>query len=359
MPPPSLLSYSEVLAETDESRHLLLGNGFSISCRPNVFTYGRLFDRADFGNLARVREAFDVLGTKNFEALIRALRSFAMLASVYAPGAPEANAKAAGDADALREVLVGAVANSHPDRPHDIVSAEYLRCREFIRGYKSINTLNYDLLLYWALMQDNLGDDKISCDDGFRKPAGDPMADYVSWDPDNSKTPTVRYLHGALHLFDTGKEMKKFTWVNTQVPLIKQIRAALNQDFYPVFVSEGTSDEKVERIRHNDYLCKMYRSFTEIKGALVVFGHSLDASDDHIFQDRIGRHGKTSQLYVSLHGDPTSEANQGIIRRATALSNLRRGKWQLNVKYFDADSASVWKKSESLSIPDQTNVSVQ
>lgn len=343
MPQPPLLSYSDVLAETDESRHLLLGNGFSISCRPNVFTYGKLFDRADFANLTRARQAFDVLGTKNFEAVIRALRSFASLASVYAPGDPDAKARAAEDADALREVLVGAVANSHPDRPHDIESDEYLKCREFIRGYRSINTLNYDLLLYWALMQDELGDNEIPCDDGFRKPAEDPEADYVSWDPDNSKRQTVRYLHGALHLFDTGKEMKKFTWINTQVPLIEQIRAALKQEFYPVFVSEGTSDEKVERIRHNDYLCKMYRSFTEIQGALVVFGHSLDASDDHIFTDRIGRHGKTSQMYVSLHGDPDSAANKGIIRRTSALSNLRRGKWGLDVKYFDADTASVWK----------------
>jgi hypothetical protein len=343
MPQPPLLSYSDVLAETDESRHLLLGNGFSISCRPNVFTYGRLFDRADFANLARARAAFDVLGTKNFEAVIRALRSFALLASVYAPADLDAKTRAAADADALREVLVGAVANSHPDRPHDIEPTEYLKCREFIRGYRSINTLNYDLLLYWALMQDELGDSEIPCDDGFRKPAEDPEADYVSWDPDNSKRQTVRYLHGALHLFDTGKEMKKFTWINTQVPLIEQIRAALKQEFYPVFVSEGTSDEKVERIRHNDYLCKMYRSFTEIQGALVVFGHSLDASDDHIFRDRIGRHGKTSQLYVSLHGDPTSASNQEIIRRASALSNLRRGKWSLDVKYFDADSASVWR----------------
>ena len=343
MPQPPLLSYSDVLAETDESRHLLLGNGFSISCRPNVFTYGKLFDRADFTNLGRARNAFDVLGTKNFEAVIRALRSFALLASVYSPGDPDAMTRAAEDADALREVLVGAVANSHPDRPHDIESDEYLNCREFLRSYKSINTLNYDLLLYWALMQNELGDDDIPCDDGFRKPADDPEADYVSWDPDNLKGQTVRYLHGALHLFDTGAEMKKFTWINTQVPLIEQIRAALKQEFYPVFVSEGTSDEKVERIRHYDYLCKMYRSFTEIKGALVVFGHSFDASDDHIFTDRIGRHGKTSHLYVSLHGDPHSASNNAIVHRASALPNLRTGKWGLDVKYFDADSASVWK----------------
>jgi hypothetical protein len=343
MAQPEILSYSDVLAETDDRRHLLLGNGFSISCRPNVFTYGRLFDRADFAHLARARKAFDALGTKNFEAVIRALRSFALLAGVYSPGDPDSKVLAAEDADALREVLVGAVANSHPDRPHNILADEYLKCRKFIRGYKSINTLNYDLLLYWALMQNELCDDEIPCDDGFRKPADDPEADYVSWDPDNSKGQTVRYLHGALHLFDTGTEMKKFTWVNTQVPLIEQIRAALKLEFYPVFVSEGTSVEKVDRIRHNDYLCKMYRSFTEIQGALVVFGHSLDASDDHIFTDRIGRHGKTSRLYVSLHGDPSSSSNKVIIRRASSLSTLRSGKWRLDVKFFDAETESVWK----------------
>ena len=244
--------------------------------------------------------------------------------------------------NALREVLVSAVADSHPDRPNSITPSEYLRCRNFIRGYRSVNTLNYDLLLYWALMQDELGDEEIPCDDGFRKPADDPEADYVSWDPDNSKTQTVRYLHGALHLYDTGSEMKKFTWINTQIPLIDQVRNALQQEFYPVFVSEGTSDEKVERIRHSDYLCKMYRSFTEIQGDLVVFGHSLDQSDAHIFNDRIGRHGKTSRLYVSIFGNSDTPANAAKIQRANEISGMRIARRPLEVKFFNAASAAVW-----------------
>ena len=191
-------------------------------------------------------------------------------------------------------------------------------------------------------MQDELGDEAIPCDDGFRKPADDPEADYVSWDPDNSKSQTVRFLHSALHLYDTGGEMKKFTWVDSQIPLIEQVRAALQQEFYPVFVSEGTSEEKVDRIRHNDYLCKMYRSFTEIRGDLVVFGHSLDQSDDHIFVDRIGRHGKTRRLYVSLMGDPSIVRNRDKIRRALELEGIRRPRWPLEVKFFSAETASVW-----------------
>lgn len=339
---PAILSYADVLAETGDRRHLLLGNGFSIACRPDLFRYDTLFNRADFSQLARARQAFDVLATTNFETVIRALRSFALLAGVYAPGEAAARAKTTEDANALRGVLVSAVAGSHPDRPHHIEPREYLKCREFLRGYSSINTLNYDLLLYWALMQDALGDEEIPCDDGFRKPADEPGADYVSWDPDNSKRQTIRYLHGALHLYDTGTEMKKYTWVDSQIPLIEQVRAALQQEFYPVFVSEGTSREKVDRIRHNDYLCKMYRSFTEIQGDLVVFGHSLDQSDDHIFTDRIGRHGKTSRLYVSIFGDPSTPANREKIRRAEELPERRGARRPLEVKFFDAGTASVW-----------------
>jgi hypothetical protein len=339
----TILSYSDVLGQTDGLRHLLLGNGFSISYRPELFRYDKLFDRADFSALQRARQAFSVLSTTNFEFVIRSLRNFAALAPVYS-----ADAKCQGiaihDADAIREVLVSAVADSHPDRPHDVAPAEYLNCRTFLRGFKSINTLNYDLLLYWALMQDSLGDGAIPCDDGFRKPADDPEAAYVSWDPDNSKAQTIRYLHGALHLYDSGKEMKKFTWINTQVPLIDQIRSALQQELYPVFVSEGLSDEKLERIRHNDYLCKMYRSFTEIKGDLVVFGHSLDESDDHIFSDRIGRHGKTGRLYISLYGDPDSAPNQQIIARASAIAQRRSPRLPLEVKFFDAATACIWKQ---------------
>jgi len=346
MPAPTILSYSDVLAKADALRHLLLGNGFSIACRPALFRYDKLFDRADFSSLDSAREAFDRLSTTNFETVIRALRNFALICELYAPGDVKAKARASKDADALREALVNAVADSHPDRPHHVEGDEYLNCRGFVRGYKSINTLNYDLLLYGALMQDELGDDEIPCDDGFRKPADDQKASYVSWDPDNSKSQTVRYLHGALHLYDTGVEMKKFTWINTMVPLVEQIRAALEQQFYPVFVSEGTSAEKLERIRHNDYLCKMYRSFTELQGAIVVYGHSLDESDDHIFNDRIGRHGKTSQLFISLYGDPSSPGNKTIIRRALAIARLRPERRPLEVQFYDAASASVWKQSD-------------
>ena len=45
---------------------------------------------------------------------------------------------------------------------------------------------------------------------------------------DNTDRQNIHYLHGALHLFDAGSELKKFTWVNTGRRLTEQIREALS-----------------------------------------------------------------------------------------------------------------------------------
>ena len=199
--------------------------------------------------------------------------------------------------------------------------------------------LNYDLLLYWVQMHVEEGEAP-SSDDGFRTSQEDFVSSYVVWEPSQSHEQNMWFLHGALHVFDSGVEIQKFTWKNTGVRLIDQIRDALDRGLFPLFVSEGTSDEKYERIRHNDYLAKAYRSFSEIQGALFIFGHSLADNDDH-YLHRIKR-GKISHLYVGLYGDATTDANKQIIRRAQELAVGRPAKRPLKITFFDASSARVW-----------------
>ena len=188
-------------------------------------------------------------------------------------------------------------------------------------------------------MQDEI-EPAVSCDDGFRK-SDDKDAGYVTWEPENIYGQNIYYLHGALHLFDAQTELQKYTWTNTGVPLIDQIRDALSRNFFPLFVAEGTSDEKIIRIRHSDYLSKAYRSFIPITGSLFVYGHSLAENDDHILE--VIGWGKTDSLFVSIHDDPESETNKEIIRKATALAGQRQPKKPLDVYFFRAESASVWR----------------
>lgn len=337
----ALISFTEALQDSKKctKRHLLLGNGFSIACRPNIFLYGKLYENADFSNLSPTAKfAFEALGTQDFERVIKALRDAQKILVAY--GAPSSFTHTlSNDADALRELLVKTIAASHPAWPGEITEDEYAFCRAFISPFDNIYTFNYDLLLYWAQMHTEEGADPKS-DDGFRKQEDNYDAGYVVWESSQSHEQNMYFLHGALHVFDTGTEIQKYTWVNTGVRLVDQIRDALKKGFFPLFVSEGTSQEKLERIRHNDYLAKAYRSFSEIGGALFIYGHSLAPNDEHYLK-RIEK-GKVSHVYVGIYGDPESPANKQITSRANKLATARTARRPLNVQFFDASTAHAW-----------------
>lgn len=337
-----ILTFQEALADSQrfKRRHLLLGNGFSIACRPDIFLYGKLFENADFSKLSPTAKfAFNALGTQDFERVIKALRDTRLILQAYGGVPAYLLDSLQGDADGLRELLVQTIANSHPSWPGEIKEDEYAACRTFLSHFNTIYTFNYDLLLYWTQMHTPEGVAP-SSDDGFRKATDVYDAGYVVWEPGQSHEQNMYFLHGALHVFDTGTEIQKYTWVNTGIRLIDQIRDALSKDYFPLFVSEGTSEEKLERIRHNDYLAKAYRSFSEIQGALFIYGHSLAKNDDHYLR-RIEK-GKLSQLYVGLYGNPDSDANKQIIKRANQMANGRGVRKPLTVSYFEATSAKVW-----------------
>jgi hypothetical protein len=178
----------------------------------------------------------------------------------------------------------------------------------------------------------------VRSDDGFRTPE-DGEQEYVTWEP-GRHAQNIHYLHGALHIFDAGIEVQKYTWTNTGIRLIDQIRAALNNGLYPIFVAEGESTHKFERIRHSDFLSKAYRSFQEIGNALFIYGHAMAPNDDHIIR-LIGR-GKVTQLFVGLYGDADSEGNRLIKRRVENLQGMRPPRRPLEASFFDASSAHVW-----------------
>ena len=80
-----LITFEEALtqAKSYTSKHLLLGNGFSIAYRYDIFTYGSLLDEADFSSLPELRKVFDAMGTVDFEEVIRALQSSATILEQY------------------------------------------------------------------------------------------------------------------------------------------------------------------------------------------------------------------------------------------------------------------------------------
>ncbi len=341
-----VLPYADAKRQLDGlHRYLMLGNGFSIALRPDIFTYGSLYENADFSAAPAVPALFDALGTQDFEIVIRHLLDTARVVEVYRPNLIRLIRRLRTDAAAIKDSLVSAIARRHPDRPYDIDPAAYAACRAFLRPFGHIYTLNYDVLLYWALMQSEVDDLKLAPDDGFRHPEDDPGEPWVSWQQAHS--PTVHYLHGALHLFDAGSEIIKYTWSKTDIPIVDQIRESLDHERYPLFVAEGSSANKKSRIMHNAYLHKALRSFESCcsngNGSLTVFGHSLAENDRHVL--RLITKGRIRKMLVSIYGDPRSAENQAIRVNCEELVRLRaaaRKHQGLDVVYFDAQSAQVW-----------------
>jgi len=350
------LTFDEAIGHSAQfkKRHLLLGNGFSIACRPKIFTYGSLFEQADFSTAPRLPDVFDAVGTTDFEHIIKMLEDASRVVPVYSKEATEAAAQMAADAEALKDILIQTVANNHPNIPNEINDEQFWACRRFLAHFLGdenkdgkVYTLNYDLLLYWTLMHEDMGfDDPISlaANDGFGRDE-DTEPEYVNWMGESgAHGQRVHYLHGALHLFDAGAELQKYTWVNTGKPLLEQAREAMGARKFPLFVAEGKSNQKLAKIKHSAYLHHSYKSFSSQMGqrndALFIFGHSLAENDQHILK-KIAR-GKVGQIYVGLYGDPNSDGNKAIRSAANALGAHRDERVPLSVAFFDAGSAQVW-----------------
>jgi hypothetical protein len=338
-----LLGFDEALADAAEvanEPHLLLGNGFSISCRPAAFNYGALLDEATFEPAhGDIRAVFDLLGTTDFERVIELLRLAGTLIDRYGPRS-DLGDQLRHDAEVVREALAVTLAARHPNLPFDITADEYGSARAFLSKFRKIYTLNYDMLLYWAVMQDL--EPAVPTNDGFTV-ADDPGAEYVVWEPylDYGEQ-RLFFLHGGLHLYDAGAEISKITWSRTGIPLVDQIRSALAAGRYPLIVTEGNSQEKEAKILHNAYLNHAIRSFAKIQKTLFIHGHSLAANDQHIFR-RI-EEGKLDRLYISVYGDPESAANRAVMSRGELMctNRDRYSNRPLTVRFYDASTAHVW-----------------
>lgn len=352
----ALMTFTDAIADSEQfsKRHLLLGNGFSIACRADIFHYESLFAQADFTQVPEVEAVFAALGTQDFEHAIRSLENAARILPPYVAHGDEAIAKMLEHAKALKEILVQTIASNHPNVPPDIPEAKFWACRRFLSHFLAgpkagqVFTLNYDLLLYWTLMHDDMSFDNpvnLAKNDGFGNDEDDPGAEYVVWQGETgAHDARVHFLHGALHLFDSGAELKKYTWVRTNIPLVDQAREAIEADAFPLFVAEGTSAQKKSKIRHNAYLYQGFKQFTanvqQGQHCMFVYGHSLAENDDHILK-RIGK-GRFKKLYVGIYGDPLTADNQWIMNRAQELAAIRHDRWPLEVAFYDAASANIW-----------------
>lgn len=244
-----MLSFAQALERSEEvtgKRHLLLGNGFSMACRPESFSYGQLLAEADLEPLSVPgSELFEHEETVDFERVIRSLRVAARMANFYGTTDPSLATRFGADADHLKDILAATLAKKHPNNVGDISDAEYRSARDFLAGFDHFFTLNYDLLLYWALMQET--EPMIDHNDGFSSDPDDGDAPWVVWNDYRQDGQTVYFVHGGLHLYAQGATLRKLTFSRTGVALVDQIRDQLDDGAFPLMLRREAPKKSMRR----------------------------------------------------------------------------------------------------------------
>lgn len=308
----AIKSFDECIAIADAmpgNKHLMLGNGFSISLFPEIFNYKTLSDGIESEH---VKSLFEAIGTDDFEFVMRRLLEAVGIVEIYETS-QNISSHIYDDIDELKKTLIQVIAKSHPPKPSQITDEQYESCREFLLHFNKgkTYTFNYDLILYWVHM--HFKDNKeleLPCNDGFSYPYIDPEAHLqgeeidrsLHWEIGRENKQSTYYIHGAMHIFSDGSDIEKLSYANLGVPLAEQVKSAIEKDKFPVFISEGTTEHKLARIKGNGYLARTFSSLKSIRGSLFVFGHSIRDEDDHVFS-HINQENKSIRIFIGLYGD--------------------------------------------------------
>ncbi len=261
--------------------NLLFGNGLGRTYW-EAFGYNSLLDvfgDQPVGRYLCTKELFSKLKTSNFEEVLRAIYH------AYQVSIDNLDATKTLYID-VQKALIGAVNSVHPR--HSQIPNE--RIAECFCKYRSVFTTNYDLLPYWAVLS---GYSHVLVDFFW----GGPFFDSRNVELYEGKIP-VYFLHGALHLRSRNiSDTQKIP-----ITLQSEVDGALKLDFeqsFPLFITEGNSKQKLNRIKSNSYLSFCYQSLFQTCGELDIYGHDLNQDFDGHIIDAI-RQSDNKRIAVSV-----------------------------------------------------------
>jgi hypothetical protein len=293
---------------------LLLGNGASQVIWPK-FGYCSLYDQArcSVSNPLTLEDEnlFQKFNTRNFELILEKLISARSVMELM----PESGVyldRIQQHYKRVQDALIEAVRNVHVPRSKvdDMTILEHL-CLE-LKKYRCIYTTNYDLLLYWIMSRD-----WSAYTDYFSSPSGTNASDLVfDITTRRSVSPArpVLYIHGALHLYRSKSRLTyKLRW-NSDGNILDRFGKYPEPDAVPLFVSEGTSKDKISAIDQSGYLSFAYGHFALNRDKLVIFGQSLSESDMHIVAPIKEQYGREVAISIYRRAD----AKQGDVKSEKA-----------------------------------------
>jgi hypothetical protein len=266
------------LSQARDWKCILLGNGASCAVWED-FRYRSLYEKA-FNSIENKlgdeeKQIFKKFSTENFELILSALNSTKIIGLILNLSSRDIN-KVKDTYNRIQNALAEAVKSSHI--PWTVFPPEkQILIRNELRRYRFVYSTNYDLIAYWSIMQNR--------EDFIDYFFGDLFNQY-DVEKRREEDTSILYLHGGLHLYIDvfGRTIKR------KAQQGQNLLDLFGTDFngaFPLIVSEGTSQDKLNAIRRSDYLSFAYEQFKKHSGPLVIFGAALNENYDHHLIDAI------------------------------------------------------------------------
>lgn len=255
---------------------LLLGNGSSIAIDPN-FNYSNLFSNAKLPE--NVKNIFDSFHSQDFEYILRKFTQATVINNIFNINCNDIHIAHSQ----VKKTLINTVKGIHPciDKVRDKIN----NCANFIKQFDTIFSLNYDIMLYWAIMQVNDNHPYPLFKDCFNRSSFyEDFEEYREYRGNRSNL--VFYPHGNLILAKNENDEELKLSIQGDNHLIDQISQNWDDHNYsPLFISEGTSEEKLKTIRSSNYLTRIYHeAIPTINDSLLILGWRMGIQDEHILK---------------------------------------------------------------------------
>lgn len=337
-------SFTDLIGSYPRSS-LLIGNGYSIAAH-HGFSYASLLSMTNFELEHWFKDLFSKLDTNNFELILEILDN-AQFVNETSGNIAEAERDVKAREN-LIDLFIKTLRSIHPDNkilidaPACITEEQYKTNGQFLNNFSTIFTLNYDLLLYWSILE-NKYTDRFKDNFSITKDR-DYFANYFNESP--IVNTNLWFLHGALHLRTdhTGLTYKVIHSENNNI--LDQLRASLEKSIYPTIIFEGTDKEKILKINTNRYLSIANSVLSNSSGCLFTYGFSFNKNDFHIL-DSIFK-SSIHTLCVGLRG--TTDQHQEIVGECAKLKEYagrsfgsNRRTTPLEIFYYDTTQMNnIW-----------------
>jgi hypothetical protein len=309
---------------------LLLGNGASMAVS-DKFGYGSLFEEAaKLGHLTKpVQRVFESFDVEDFELVLRRLWQ----AKLVNKALKIEHGKVEESYQQVRKALIATVRDTHVIYKEAEEHLEYIY--QFMKPFKKVVSLNYDLIVYWAAM---LGNREFG---SWFKDCFTPHYFASDWkgykEPYRAKGTTLFfYPHGNLVLHHHEFSSVKKITVGADDDLLESILDKWERkDLAPAFVCEGTQESKEQSISSCDYLEKVFYEVLPSLGAnLVIYGWKMAPQDEHL----INKISKSQPQKVAVSVYHNDEVFMGRVEKK--LKNIGVEE----IIFFDSQSAGAWNQ---------------